>query len=165
MKIRLRFCRSDSLISGLIVAQEGGTVMPFVPSHVEAVVPPGLSVPEGHLGAHMDGGVKLRPAGYDRSSTLHEVFFDLNDSELHADAFYSFLISKIGQPYDWKAIVSFVDPLLNLHSPGTSICSALIALGLRGCGWFPNRLAYPAHRVSPAALLLVLSGRMSIPGV
>lgn len=171
MNIKLRFCRGSSLISSLIAAEEG-VVMPFTPSHVEAVVPSGGIVtlysrflPEGYLGAHMKGGVMLRPIGYDAPTMLHELILELDDSEKHATAFYDFLSHHIGEPYDWKAIGNFADPLLNNHDPGRSICSALIALALRACEWLPDRLAFPAHRISPSVLLLVLSGRMQIPGV
>lgn len=175
--IRLRFVTGTSATSALIRMQERVT-MPFTPSHVEAVMPDG----SGYIGAHIDGGVRIRPVGYDAATMTHELFVDLpnlnrtfsagrgpfnaSDPDTQADQFYAYLTSKIGEPYDWKAILGFADPLLQAsHVKDHVICSALQTLGLRGCGWFATRLAAPAHEISPRDLLLMISGRVAIEGV
>jgi hypothetical protein len=48
---------------------------------------------------------------------------------------------------------------------GHAICSALITLALRACGWLQWPIAAPAHLVDPRDLLLIISGRMQIPGI
>src|SRR5271155_3941042 len=96
--IRLRFVTCDDLVSSMI-RDRAGTVMPFPPSHVEAVVP------EGYLGAHDVGGVAIRPVGYDRATLLHELFVDVPADPAQAQTFDTFIRAKIGAPYDWQAIV------------------------------------------------------------
>lgn len=171
--IRLRFVTGSSAISALIRAQERVT-MPFTPSHVEAVMPDG----SGYIGAHLDGGVRLRPVGYDKDFTTRELFVDLPnlnrtfpshspfvgpEPDTQPEQFYGYLASKIGEPYDWKAILGFADPLLHdSHTRDHIICSALQALALRKCGWFAAPLAAPAHEISPRDLLLMISGRVKV---
>jgi hypothetical protein len=172
--IRLRFVTGSSTVSTLIRLQER-TTMPFTPSHVEAVTPDGL-----YLGAHFEGGVMVRPPGYDQATMTHELFLDLPnldrtfssgspfiapDPDTQADRFYAFLKSKIGAPYDWKSILDFVDPLQDHHDSQHVICSALQTLALRACGWFAAPLPVPAHQISPRDLLLCIGGRVAIPGV
>jgi hypothetical protein len=157
MPIRLRFVTSADLLSALIRAEERTTI-PFIPSHVEAVTPDGL-----YLGAHDIGGVAARPPGYDRAALAHELFLDLPATEPQATAFHKYLARKIGAPYDWKAILDFVDPFADLHDNQHLICSALQTLALRACGWFAAPLVCPAHQISPRDLLLTLSGRVPVP--
>jgi hypothetical protein len=168
--IRLRFVTGNSAISALIRAQER-TTMPFIPSHVEAYIPPGiLSAPagqaaEGYLGAHYDGGVMLRPIGYDAATMTNELLLDLPADDAQTAAFHAYLSSKIGAPYDWKSILDFIDPLHDIHDRQHVICSALQTLALRKCSWFPGPLPVPAHQISPRDLLLTIGGRVAIPGV
>jgi hypothetical protein len=173
--IRLRFVTGSSTVSTLIRLQER-TTMPFTPSHVEAVMPDG----SGYLGAHYDGGVMVRPVGYDQATMTNELFVDLPnpvrtfasgspfiapDPDTQADRFYAYLRSKLGAPYDWKSILDFIDPRQNLHDSQHVICSALQTLALRACGWFPAPLPVPAHQISPRDLLLCIGGRVAIEGV
>ena len=68
--IRLRFVRTSGLDSALIAYRED-TCMPFVPSHVEAVI-------DGkYVGQHLIGGMLARDPGYDKSTLEHELFIDL----------------------------------------------------------------------------------------
>ena len=149
--------------------------MPFTPSHVEALSRDGT----GYIGAHIDGGVEKRSIGYDKGqlaripkgydveafpSGICELFLKLEATPEQDAAFHAFLESKIGTPYDWKAILGFVLPR-HEHTPDSSICSALTVLALRASGWLRWRLAAPAHLVDPRDLLLILSTHMQIPGV
>ena len=152
----LRFVEGSGLTSKVIIAQEK-TAMPFTPSHVEAVTPEGM-----YLGAHMDGGVPARTPGYDKSEMTNELFLTLEAALAQDTSFYNYLTKHIGEPYDWPAIIGFVLPIHG-HIPGHTICSALIAMGLRTCGWFPYPLAAPAHLIDPRDLLLLLSSRMKVP--
>lgn len=153
----VRFVQGSGFESLAIMAQEK-TAMPFTPSHVE-----GLTADGGfYIGAHLDGGVQKRPVGYDKPSTVHELLLKLDATPEQDAKFYAFLESKIGQPYDWQAIIGFILPE-HEHVLNHSICSALVTLALRACGWFESPLAAPAHLINPRDLLLIISGRMTVP--
>jgi hypothetical protein len=157
MAIVVRFVKSIGLSSDAIVALEK-VAIPFTPSHVEAVTPDGY-----YLGAHLSGGVQKRPKNYDATDFSHELFLTLDGvTDAQSAAFYSFLESHIGEPYDWKAILGFLIPE-HEHTLDHAICSALITLALRACEWFPFPLAAPAHLVDPRDLLLMISSRQHVP--
>ena len=150
MPIQLRFVTGAAVGSDLIRLYED---FPF--SHVEAVTPEGT-----YLGALAVGGVQARPSDYDRGTATSEKFVTLIDATTdQGDKFYSYLKAKIGTPYDYEAIVGFA-ARANLHQPGHVICSALQTLALRACGYFPTRLAVPAHEISPRDLGLLVSSRV-----
>jgi len=157
--IRLRFMTGNDQLSKLIRFQ-AGISMPFTPSHVECLTPDG----KDYIGQHIDGGMQARPVGYDANSTLAEKIVELPCSQVQEDAFYAFMRAKIGDPYDWKSIISFAAPNFNFHSAETSICSAIQTLGLRtkGCEYFPMPLTVPAHHISPRDLMLILSSHVQI---
>jgi hypothetical protein len=155
----LRFVQGSSLISRAIIAQSK-TAMPFTPSHVETVSEDGLS----YIGAHIDGGVQARPVGYDKADTVHELLLPLAATPEQDRIFHDFMRLKIGEPYDWHAIIGFLIPA-HEHAVNTAVCSAVAALALRTCLWFEKPLAAPAHLISPRDLLLIISGRMEIPGI
>jgi len=152
----IRFVQGTEFSSRLIVAQEK-TAMPFTPFHVEARTADGFD-----LGAHSDGGVQKRPVGYDKATTAHELLLTLDATAEQDAAFWKFLGGHIGEPYDWHAIIGFVLPE-HEHVFEHAICSALITLALRACNWFPAPLAAPAHLIDPRDLLLLISGRMTVP--
>lgn len=125
----------------------------FTPSHAEIVVK------EGYLGAHYNGGVAIRPVGYDKATMLHELFVDVDlKDEAAADAWAR---KKQGATYDWRAIVDYLLPE-NFHQTGALICSAFCTGALQNGGAFPYQLALPWHLVSPSGLLFWLSGKMKI---
>jgi hypothetical protein len=157
--IRLRFVTATGQLSALIRAQ-AGICMPFTPSHVEALSQDGKS----YIGQHYDGGMQARPVGYDADTMMHEKLVELPCTPEQEAAFYAFVNSKIGQPYDWKSIISFVDPALNLHELNHLICSAIMTAGLRakGCEYFPMPLTVPFHHISPRDLFLILSSHVQI---
>jgi hypothetical protein len=159
--MKLRFVTCDDPISALI-RDQAGTCMPFTPSHVEAVVP------EGYLGAHDDGGIAIRPIGYDKPLMLNgkpcEYFIDLSVDQAKDAAFDRYIRGKIGTPYDWQSILDFLAlPVdLNLHQSKHLICSAFMTLALRQAAYFPSPLTMPAHHVSPAVLFFALSTQVKI---
>lgn len=165
--IRLRFVTGSDLISRFIRTQ-GGLAMPFTPSHVEALSLDGLT----YVGAHIDGGILARPVGYDADKLLtlpdgtkSERIVSLPCTDEQEAAFYAFVHSKIGAAYDWKSIISFMAPDINLHDFAHIICSAFMAAALRakGCEYFPWPLVVPFHHISPRDLLLILSTHVEIP--
>lgn len=164
--IRLRFVTCDDPLSRLIRMQ-GGISMPFTPSHVEALSQDG----KFYLGQHVDGGMQRRPVGYDvdrlmmlPDGTKSERIVSLTCSEMQEFSFYAFLESKIGQPYDWKSIIGFAAPGVNLHDFNHLICSAIITAALRSnnCGYFAVPLTVPFHHISPRDLFLILSSHVQI---
>ena len=157
--MKIRFVAGRTLVSRIIVAQSK-VCMPFCPSHVETLTEDG----KYYIGAHIDGGTQARPVGYDKADTLHELILDLPSTPQTDRIFWDYMKSRIGEPYDWTAIIGFVIPE-HFHRVDTAICSATTTLALRKCGWFPSPLAVPAHLVSPRDLLLLISGRIAVPGI
>lgn len=155
----IRFVLNSGFVSAAIKAQEK-TAMPFTPSHVEALTPDGTS----YIGAHIDGGVRKRPIGYDKDTMRSELLLTLESTSAQDETFHAFLEGHLGQPYDWTSIFGFVIPR-HFHQRDHVICSALITLALRECRWFQWRLAAPAHLIDPRDLLLMISGRMLVPGI
>ncbi len=164
--IHLRFVTCDDMLSRLIRTQ-AGIAMPFTPSHVEALMPDGRD----YVGAHYDGGIQARPVGYDAAQVLTlpdgrkaDIIVSLPCSDAQEAAFYAFVTSKIDKPYDWKAIMSFVAPDVNLHVMDHLICSAFMTAALRApeCEYFAMPLTVPWHHISPRDLLLMLSSHVQI---
>lgn len=154
---RLRFVRCSDTLSGLIADREGVEALPFTPSHVECVVG------GGYLGAHLDGGVAVRPVGYDAATLVHELFVDLPATDEQAAAFDKFVHGLVGAPYDWQAILDFLVPT-DLHGPGDYICSAAMTAAARLTGALPYPLVVPLHATSPLTLLMMLCAATPIAG-
>jgi hypothetical protein len=161
--IRIRFVTGSDFASGLIRLQAGVSV-PFTPSHVEALTQDGKSF----LGAHAAGGVALRPVGYDAAQLMtlpdgskSERIVSLPCSAEMESAFYQFAATRLGEPYDWKAILGFVDPA-HEHDLDHIICSAFMTQCLRECGYFQCPLTVPFHHISPRDLFLILSTHVEI---
>jgi hypothetical protein len=151
--MNIRFVDGGTLISDLIEDREG-VCLPFCPSHVE------ICVPGGYLGAHEEGGVAIRLAGY--KPFRNEMFVDVPlPDEKAADTYAR---SIIGQPYDWTAILDFVLPV-DWHESRHKICSAFVTLALDHGSFWPKALAVPAHAISPRDLLLMLSTHIAIPEI
>ena len=104
------------------------------------------------IGAYASG-VARRPADYDTGSTA-QMFVDIPHPEV--DAWEAFLIGKIGTPYDFAAIAGFALHT-NMHTPGHTICSALVADALRHIGLITEKQFKPDHQTSPGDLALGLS--------
>lgn len=163
--IRIRFVTAGDPLSRLIRFQ-AGVSMPFTPSHTEALSQDGKS----YIGAHYDGGVMARPVGYDAAGlmtlpdgTKSERIVDLPCTPEQEAAFYAFVQSKVGEPYDWKSIFGFVAPDLHTHLLDHIICSAFMAAALRSAKIFPWPMTVPFHHITPRDLLLILSTHVEIP--
>lgn len=162
--IRIRACTGSDLVSRFIRTQ-GGISMPFTPSHVEALSQDGLT----YIGAHIDGGIMARPIGYDADKLLtlpdgtkSERIVSLECEPWQQLAFYNYVQSKIDSPYDWKSIISFAMPDINIHDFAHVICSAFMVAALRNCEYFKWPLTVPFHHISPRDLLLMLSSHVKI---
>jgi hypothetical protein len=159
--MKLRFVAGTQLDSRFIIWREQVT-MPFTPSHVEAVVEDADGI--GYVGARLRGGILRRPVGYDQGTVSNEMFLDLTASDAQNKLFYDFVLSKIGELYDWQSIFDFIVPV-NRHTTDRAICSAFMTLALRHCGWLQWPVAAPAHLISPRDLLLMISAKMQVPGI
>lgn len=156
--ITLRFVTADDPLSRLIRTQ-AGIAMPFTPSHAECLSRDGQS----YVGQHIHGGMQARPIGYDAHDRgTQEKLVPLRVDDVMAGAFHDYCESKIGQPYDWKSIISFAAPDINLHDFNHLICSAIMTAALRACGYFPMPLTVPFHHISPRDLFLILSSHVQI---
>lgn len=151
--ITLRFVTSPDMVSAGIRAAEYG----FWASHVEAALPDGTL-----LGAHFEGGVRVRPADYDAGQRSKEMRITLPSDDLMDDRFYAFLNKQLGKPYDVEAILAFVTQR-DWQSPEAWFCSELIAAALVACGWFSTPLATEFNHITPRDLLLIVSGRVALP--
>jgi hypothetical protein len=101
--------------------------------------------------------------GYDAAYLDRDLLVDLPaPAPGQADEFYAFLERHIGEPHDFKSIVKFLIPGIELHQARHVTCSAFQTLGLRQCEWFARPLVEPAHKISPRDLLLIISGRVAV---
>ena len=157
-KIVIRFVAEKGLLARFIRFQ-AGVAMPFTPNHVESVSPDG----QWYYGEHARGGLLKRAKGYDAARLKAEFFVEIPCSQVQADAYYSYLESNLGMPYDWRSIVSFVFPLWNLHGRGELICSAITAAAMRAGKVLPWRLTVPFHHISPRDVLLMCSVLVDVP--
>lgn len=163
--IRIRFVTTGDMESSLIRMQ-AGVSMPFTPSHTEALSQDGKS----YVGAHLNGGVLARPVGYDTASLMtlpdgskSERIVALPCSPEQEAAFYSFVHSKVGEPYDWVSIFGFTAPDLHTHLLDHIICSAFMCGGCRVAKIFPWPMTAPFHHITPRDLFLILSTHVEIP--
>ena len=156
MSITLRFVTCNDLISRTIRSAELG----HWASHVEAVTPGGL------LGAHIDGGVAIRPHGYDDGEWSKQLYVSVFCTPAQDAAFNKFLNDQIGKAYDLVAIGEMALGELLGEAPNwkrsdTWICSALITGALLMAGVVK---AAPAtvRLATPRDVLCMLAGLTTI---
>jgi len=121
-------------------------------SHVEAVLPDGTIV-----AALRPTGVTRCAPDYDTTSNI-QIVVDIKMTPLQLATWESFLISRIGWPYDTPALAGFLF-LQNFHREHALICSALITDALRHCGRYPALLAQAYHDIDPVVALLMLQAQ------
>lgn len=151
--LRIRFCTCHDLASQAIRIAED-----FWASHCEAVLP------DGYLGAHPVGGVLLRPIGYDKATLARESFVDLPADAVTAAAWDKALRSKIGEPYDFAAILG-IALRAGMHVKGHSICSAFLDRAADACGWWQGAHCIAPYELTPRDLMVRLSGRPDLVGL
>ncbi len=149
----LRFVHVDGPVTRAILFATGGLY-----SHVEAVTRAGT-----YLGAHT-AGVEERPANYDANHFTRQRFLSLLSTAEMNDKFEHYLRAVLGEPYDYAAIAGFTFHV-DRHQEHHTICSALIALALRGCGYLPKPLPIAAHAISVRDLELGLCMRDDVAEV
>lgn len=149
--ITLRFVSHPGIFNwACSIAQYG-----FWCTHVECVMPDGTL-----LGA-MGDGVKARLAGYDAGGFIRDMYVPVNIAPEHESAFYAFLRSQIGKPYDTWAIISFYSKRSgrDWQAPDSWFCSELMAAALAEYDVFPQHMAESFSRVTVRDLMLLVSTR------
>lgn len=141
-------------------------------THAEAVMPDGSL-----LGAHLDGGVQIRPAGYDKATMTRELIVPielgldlvtlpaplLTQQVERSDKFYAFLRAQVGKPYDITALAGLAFNR-DWHRADSWFCSELMAAALEESGYCPRLASLDSH-ISPRDLLLCLSFAVPIPNM
>ncbi len=123
-------------------------------SHVDLVLPDGTL-----LGARIDGGVKIRPNGYDHFTDILRLsvasFTPLSRALEFSNptaeaALYAWAHAQVGKPYDWSAILG-----VGLHrdwrDEGKWFCSELVYRAFEVAGLDLLRIG-GAWRVTPGLL-------------
>lgn len=149
MNVTLRFVTCSDFVSRMIRDAED-----FWASHVEAVT--ALAQP-GYLGAHANGGVLVRPIGYDKATLVREEFKQIPCDDATQLAFETFLLNHVGQPYDFDAILGFV-LRGDCHRKEHAICSALLVDALQSVGLLP-KISIPSWEISPRDLHIMLESK------
>jgi uncharacterized protein YycO len=136
--IRLRFVSHPGIFSSLVRYAQFG----FPQTHCEALGSEG-----GVIGSWYSGGVQIKPVGYDAGAFSHEMLINLEATAAQQAAFYGFLTSQLGKPYDALAIVAFAAGR-DWQEPDSWFCSELIAAAMVEAGLFPPLLAATANKVT-----------------
>lgn len=150
--IQIRFCTGKDIVSDLIRLGERDNSWA---THAEAVLSDGML-----LGAHYEGGVMIRPAGYDKATTTQEMIVIVPANPEMTDKFYAFCETQVGKPYDATAIAGLALDR-DWRTPDSWFCSELMAAALEDCG-FINHLISGDNHISPADLLLILSAMLKL---
>lgn len=137
-------------------ADMGGSVINWFDhgsfAHVDSVLPDGTL-----LGARSDTaqpGVQIRAADY--MTFKNPVRAALTAPDDTVAAYYNFIRSQIGKPYDMTGIVGFAFGR-DWHNPNAWFCSELVAAGLEQSGFLQFPLIQPANKIAPDDLALLCS--------
>lgn len=152
--ITLQFAASSSLTSRLIAWFGHGQF-----AHVDTVMPDGTLL--GARNDVMDGfpaGVQIRAADYQKGYTLKRVVIPCTDEQ--QAAYYDFILSQVGKPYDSIAIAAFAAGT-NWTQKGAWFCSMIVTFALQKCKWL-KALSEPPTKIDPNSLLLVISAFVDV---
>lgn len=130
-------------------------------THCDARLPNG-----NYLGAHLLGGVQELSPGYDAGEFTKESFVHLRANEQQEEAFFAFLRSQLGKPYDPISILYFFGPFgaRNWHDPSAWTCSELLADALEVCGVLPENMVVPTGRITPRDLFWMTDTLVKVGG-
>lgn len=122
-------------------------------SHVEAMVGPQLA-----LGAMLRGGVSERStAASCYSGISRRETWLIPASKSRSEAFHKFLYSQLGQPYDWRAIMSFGLGERDWREPGAWFCSELQGAALETAGVIELPTDLPVCRLTPRDIYMLVT--------
>lgn len=138
VEICSRFVRHPGIFSGLVQYMQGG----FPLTHWEVLLPEG-----GVISAWYDGGVRIRPRDYDAGQFTLQEFVIIEATPQQAEAFYGFLRSQIGKPYDVLAIAAFVVGR-DWQCPDRWYCSELGAAAEVAAGILPAQKLAQAAKIT-----------------
>lgn len=129
-------------------------------SHVGALLPDGseLGARANRIG-RIPPGVRVRPPNYEPFTRTLVVTLPSTDDQ--REAFWRFLNSQGGKPYDYGAILGFASDR-NWRNPDSWFCSELQTRALEVCGWFTYDLALTDYKITPGDLLLAVSAKMQV---
>jgi|SRR5579863_2365897 len=139
----IRFITDHSFIS------EGIRLFSRAPfaSHVEIVLDNGY-----FLGAHLKGGVQVRPPDY--CQPTWERWYALPVTPEQLDKIMAFAHAQVGKPYDLRDIEGMVVER-NWHSTENWICSELVAAAAEAGGTFMLNVEPEfTYRITPTMLHL-----------
>ncbi len=137
-----RATTSDALISRIIRAATGSQF-----SHIE------LALAGGYVGAHIQGGVKLRRFDYEPDCRYQ--FFRIDLPDLNADRVIEFFRSQLDKPYDLTGCIG-CGLHRDWHQPDSWFCSEIFIAAFE-YGLFPllNPITVNnCDRVPPQMVLL-----------
>jgi uncharacterized protein YycO len=149
MPIKLQFVCQDQISSEAIAWFSQGHF-----SHVDAIMTDGSL-----LGARSDkvggkpSGVQIRPPSYVKFST--KVVMEIPATPAQTAAFYGFLGTQVGKPYDSSAIWAFVINR-DWREPDSWICSELQSAAGEAAGITP-KLYLAANKITPVGCALAFS--------
>ena len=147
----IRFCTGNSIPDKIVRwGQRDGW-----PSHCE------WKMPDGRLyGAHLFGGVRFRPAGYDKATNTRELIVNVPLMPAQYEKWAEFMFAQHLKPYDKWAVLG-LGLGRNWRDPDQWFCSELVIAGLEHCGFLP-RLASVVYHISPRDALMILSALIPI---
>jgi hypothetical protein len=141
-------------ISSALISYRGGQF-----SHVDSIMPSGLL-----LGARSDAiggappGVQQRADNYEKWAA--RAIVNIPCSSAQSDAYYEFVLSQCGKPYDKIAILDFA---LGRHdsrdwrNPSAWFCDELVVAGFEVCALLQRLFVIPANRIDPGGSFLIAS--------
>jgi hypothetical protein len=143
--ITLRFVTSKGIAADLIARGQLGVRFP---THVEWRMDNGSL-----LGAHLDGGVMIRPQGYDDATLETEHYVNVPCTDQQRADFVAFLTGQLGKPYDATAIAALAAGALtgierDWRSPDSWFCSEVDCTGFEQAHIIPA-LPVAAQIVTP----------------
>jgi uncharacterized protein YycO len=110
-------------------------------SHVEFLIPG-----EGYLGAHVNGGVLLRPFDYDNGCEF--CFATVNCKPTVEKAVLEYARAQLGKPYDLKAVLG-IGFHRDWEQSGSWFCSELVAASFNAGGYPLVRASEKLDRITP----------------
>lgn len=153
--ITLQFVGAVDLASHVIEWFSQGVV-----AHVDVVMDDGslLGARDDEVGGKA-AGVWIRPQNYMAFERVVRVV--LPAPAIIVERFYGFCLAQCGKPYDEQGILGFIFGR-NWRENDSWFCSELVGAALEQCGYFPNPLATPSNKLTPAGLLLACSARVPV---
>jgi uncharacterized protein YycO len=141
--LTIRFVTSNDIISALIRDKTWSDY-----SHVEFILDDGTT-----LGAHADGGVRIRPADYAVFTATKVIHLTVTDQQ--KAAVLTFATAQVGKPYDMDAIAGIVAHR-DWRNSDKWFCSEIVTAALES-GNVIKPIAMNIDRIVPRDDLMLLT--------